>query len=176
MVGVGIDIDERKHLEALDAGDVAAARDRGARQRPAGGRAHRPARELALGSETNTVTLSAEMARMLASERTMSGVEFVDTLQRAAHPDDGPGSARAADEALRSRRRRYVMECRLVVDGDIRQMVHRGEILLDDANKLVAVRGTFQDVTEQRAAETALLAARERLARERRAVRSSRRR
>ena len=49
-------------------------------------------------------------------------------------------------------------------------MVHRGEILFDEAKKIVAVRGTFQDVTEQRAAETALLAARERLARERRAV------
>ena len=170
MVGVGIDIDERKQLEALmletsqlrtTAGLVSDLQE-----------AERIAR---LGSwrwqaASNTVTLSAEMARMLACERTMSGTDFQDALQRAAHPDDAPELTRSANEALRSRRQRYVMECRLVVDGDVRQMVHRGEILLDDADGIVAVRGTFQDVTEQRAAETALLAARERLARERRAV------
>jgi len=170
MVGVGIDIDERKQLEALmletsqlraTAGLVSDLQE-----------AERIAR---LGSwrweaASNTVTLSAEMARMLASERTMSGTDFQDTLQRAAHPDDAPELTRSANEALRSRRRRYVMECRLVVEGDVRQMVHRGEIVLDDDKNIVAVRGTFQDVTEQRAAESALLAARERLARERRAV------
>ena len=170
MVGVGIDIDERKQLEALmletsqlraTAGLVSDLQE-----------AERIAR---LGSwrweaASNTVTLSAEMARMLASERTISGTDFQDALQRAAHPDDAPELTRSANEALRSRRRRYVMECRLVVDGDVRQMVHRGEILLDDADGIVAVRGTFQDVTEQRAAEAALLAARERLAHERRAV------
>jgi serine phosphatase RsbU (regulator of sigma subunit) len=91
-------------------------------------------------------------------------------LERAAHPDDLALLTRSASEALGSGRRRYVMEIRLVVDEDARLMVHRGEILRDDDNGLVAVRGTFQDVTEQRAAETALLATRERLARERRAV------
>jgi PAS domain S-box-containing protein len=169
MVGVGIDIDERKQLEALmletsqlrtTAGLVSDLQE-----------AERIAR---LGSwrweaASNTVTLSAEMSRMLASERTMNGTDFQDALQRAAHPDDAPELTRSANEALRSRRRRYVMECRLLVDGDVRQMVHRGEILLDD-DKIVAVRGTFQDVTEQRAAEQALLATRERLARERHAV------
>jgi PAS domain S-box-containing protein len=169
MVGVGIDIDERKQLEALmleasqlraTAGLVSDLQE-----------AERIAR---LGSwrweaASNTVTLSAEMSRMLASDRTMSGVDFQDALQRAAHPDDAPELTRSANEALRSRRRRYVMECRLLVEGQVRQMVHRGEIVLDE-DRIVAVRGTFQDVTEQRAAETALLAARERLARERRAV------
>ena len=170
MVGVGIDIDERKQLEALmletsqlrtTAGLVSDLQE-----------AERIAR---LGSwrwdaHSNTVTLSAEMARMLASERTMSGTEFAEVLQKAAHPDDAEELTRSATEALGSGRRRYVMECRLVVDEDVRQMVHRGEILFDDASKLVAVRGTFQDVTEQRAAEMALLTARERLARERRSV------
>ena len=132
MVGVGIDIDERKQLEALmletsqlraTAGLVSDLQE-----------AERIAR---LGSwrweaASNTVTLSAEMSRMLASERTMSGTDFQDALQRAAHPDDAPELTRSANEALRSRRRRYVMECRLLVDGDVRQMVHRGEILLDD--------------------------------------------
>jgi sigma-B regulation protein RsbU (phosphoserine phosphatase) len=170
MVGVGIDIDERKELEALvleatqlraTAGLVSDLQE-----------AERIAR---LGSwrwerKTNTVTLSAGLARMFASERTMSGDEFAETLQRVAHPDDRDELARATGEALTNRRRRFVMECRLEVSGDLRQMVHRGEIMVDDAGKLVAVRGTFQDVTERRAAETALLNARERLAQERHAV------
>ena len=170
MVGVGIDIDERKQLEALmletsqlraTAGLVSDLQE-----------AERIAR---LGSwrweaASNTVTLSAEMSRMLASERTMSGVDFQDALQRAAHPDDAPELTRSANEALRSRRRRYVMECRLVVDGDVRQMVHRGEILLDDDKTR---RGTRHVPGRHRTARgrAALLATRERLARERHAVR-----
>jgi PAS domain S-box-containing protein len=170
MVGVGIDIDERKQLEALmlEASQLRATVGLVSDLQEA----ERIAR---LGSwrweaSSNTVNLSAEMARMLGTEGTMNGVEFLDALQRAAHPDDASELRSAATEALRSHRRRYMMECRLIVKGDVRQMVHRGEILLDDDNQLVAVRGTFQDVTEQRAAEAALLAARERLVRERRAV------
>ena len=170
MVGVGIDIDERKQLEALMV-ETAQLRATAAIVSDLQ-EAERIAR---LGSwrweaSTNTVTLSAEMAHMLASEQTMSGIEFAEVLQRAAHPDDATELTRSANEALGSGRRRYVMECRLLVDDDVRQMVHRGEILHDETNKIVGVRGTFQDVTEQRAAEGALLATRERLVRERRAV------
>ena len=171
MVGVGIDIDERKQLEALilEANELRAT----ARIAHDLAEAERIAR---LGSwrweaETNLVTLSAQMARLLECERTMSGTEFADTLQRAAHPDDAAVLTRAATEALGARQPRYLMECRFDVGGDIREMVHRGEILLgaDDAS-IVAVRGIFQDVTDQRRAERALLATRERLAMERRAV------
>ena len=34
---------------------------------------------------------------MLASERTMSGIDFQDALQRAAHPDDAPELTRSAN-------------------------------------------------------------------------------
>ncbi len=171
MVGVGIDIDERKQLEALtvEASELRAsarlARDLLEAERIAG-----------LGSwrweaSTNLVTLSVEMARMLGSERIMSGVEFAQTLQRVAHPDDVAELERSAQEALGRRQRRYVMECRLMVDGAPRTVVHRGEILLDpDTRELIAVRGTFQDITEQRKAELELHAARLRLVAERRAV------
>jgi serine phosphatase RsbU (regulator of sigma subunit) len=63
------------------------------------------------------------------------------------------------------------MECRLIVDGAPRTVVHRGEIVLDpDTRDLLAVRGTFQDITEQRRAELDLQGARLRLVTERRAV------
>jgi len=111
------------------------------------------------------------MARMLGSERTMTGVEFADTLQRVAHPDDVVELERSAQEALQRRQRRYLMECRLLIDGDTRTVVHRGEILVDpETRELIAVRGTFQDITEQRKAETELQATRLRLVSERRAV------
>lgn len=171
MVGVGIDIDERKQLQALTMeaselrGTAQLARDLLEAERIAG-----------LGSwrweaDTNVVILSAEMARMLGSERTMTGVEFANTLQRVAHPDDVAALERSAQEALERRQRRYLMECRLLIDGAARTVVHRGEILLDPATRdLIAVRGTFQDITEQRMAETQLQDARLRLVAERRAV------
>ena len=171
MVGVGIDIDERKQLQALTMeaselrGTAQLARDLLEAERIAG-----------LGSwrweaDTNVVILSAEMARMLGSERTMTGVEFANTLQRVAHPDDVAELERSAQEALERRQRRYLMECRLMIDGAARTVVHRGEILLDpETRDLIAVRGTFQDITEQRMAETQLQDARLRLVAERRAV------
>jgi PAS domain S-box-containing protein len=171
MVGVGIDIDERKEIDALilEASELRATATLAADL----AEAERIAR---LGSwrwerGTNVVTLSAQMARVLDCERTMSGVEFAEKLQLAAHPDDAPVLTRAATEALGARQPRYLMECRLVVGGEVREMVHRGEIVLDDDdNTIRVVRGTFQDVTDQRRAERALLATRERLAMERRAV------
>jgi len=169
MVGVGIDADERKQLEALirETSELRATADI-ARQLQ---EAERIAR---LGSwrwdaATDTTTVSAAMARMLGTPTVLTGVEFADALTRVAHPDDAPALADAQRDALRGRQRRYVMEIRFVIDGETRSMVHRGEIVFD-SDTLVEVRGTFQDVTEQRRAEETLLATRERLAAERRAV------
>ena len=169
MVGVGIDADERKQLEALirETSELRATAEI-ARQLQ---EAERIAR---LGSwrwdsVTNTATVSAEMARMLGTPTVLTGVEFADALSRLAHPDDAPLLTQTRDDALRARQRRYLMEVRFVVDRETRAMVHRGEIVYD-GDTLVEVRGTFQDVTEQRRAEEILLATRERLAAERRAV------
>jgi serine phosphatase RsbU (regulator of sigma subunit) len=109
------------------------------------------------------------MAQMLGTPTVLTGVEFAEALNRLAHPDDAPVLTQARDDALRARQRRYAMEVRFVVDGETRRMVHRGEVVFN-GDALVEVRGTFQDVTEQRRAEEILLATRERLAAERRAV------
>jgi PAS domain S-box-containing protein len=171
MVGVGLDIDERKELDALilEASELRAT----ATLADDLAEAERIARLASWRWErgTNVVTLSRQMARILDCEPTMSGVEFAEKLQLAAHPDDAPVLTRAATEALGARQPRYLMECRLIVAGEAREMVHRGEIVLDDDGATIrVVRGTFQDVTDQRRAERALLATRERLAMERRAV------
>jgi PAS domain S-box-containing protein len=169
MVGVGIDADERKQLEALmrETSELRATAEI-ARQLQ---EAERIAR---LGSwrweaATNTATVSAGMAQMLGTPTVLTGAEFAEALNRLAHPDDAPVLEQAGNDALRARQRRYVMEVRFVVDGETRTMVHRGEVVFN-GDALVEVRGTFQDVTEQRRAEEALLTTRERLAAERRAV------
>jgi PAS domain S-box-containing protein len=169
MVGVGIDADERKQLEALmrETSELRATAEI-ARQLQ---EAERIAR---LGSwrweaATNTATVSAGMAQMLGTPTVLTGVEFAEALNRLAHPDDASVLTKAGNDALRARQRRYVMEVRFVVDGQTRTMVHRGEVVYN-GDALVEVRGTFQDVSEQRRAEEILLATRERLAAERRAV------
>lgn len=171
MVGVGIDIDERKQLEALilEATELRATAKLAADLQEAERIAHLGSWRWEAGP--NVVTLSLQMARLLGTDRTLTGNEFAEALRRVAHSDDRDRIDSSATEALGGRRSRYVMECRFVVDGDVRQMVHRGEILYaDDGETLVAVRGTFQDITEQRRGEEALAAARERLAMERHAV------
>ena len=91
MVGVGIDIDERKQLEALmsEASQLRATAELVSDLQEA----ERIAR---LGSwrweaGTNTVTLSAEMARMLAARRSMTGQEFAEALQRGGASRRRPG-------------------------------------------------------------------------------------
>ena len=100
----------------------------------------------------------------------MSGEEFREVLQRASHPDDALERLRVVTEAIDSRQQRYRTELRLQIGDETRHVVHRGEISFDDDGVPVSVRGTAQDVTEQRRAEAELLEATERLARQRRAV------
>ena len=170
MVGVGIDIDDRKQLEALmrveaELRAVAAlARDLEDAERIA-----------RLGSwhwdaETDVVKLSHEMALMLGTKTAMNGAEFRAALRNVAHPDDADELERIPTQAVGTKQQRFMTEWRLVRGDEIRIVVHRGEIIVDDDGTLSAVRGTAQDVTEQRHAAAELLEATNRLAKERRAV------
>ena len=170
MVGVGIDIDGRKWMEAyaLEEAELRAAavvaRDLNEAERIA-----------ALGSwqwdrESQLVSLSTELARMLELPRTMTGPEYNIALRKLAHPDDGEELTRYPAESLGHRRRRYATETRMILRGEVRHVVHRGEVLFDDDGQIVRVRGTAQDVTRQREAQAALARAEFRLAQERHAV------
>ena len=88
MVGVGINIDNRKQLEE-------AARDAATSRATAHLVAQLEAAEriAKLGSwywdaADNLVTMSVEMAQLLDCDDSMSGQEFRDALERVVDPDD----------------------------------------------------------------------------------------
>jgi PAS domain S-box-containing protein len=170
MVGVGIDIDDRKRLEAfaLEAAELRAA----ASALHSLEEAERIAR---LGSwhwdnETQLVHVSAELMRMLDLPRTLTGPEFRDLLQERAHPDDRDELGRVPLEAFGDRQSRFATESRMMVGGYVVHVIHRGEISFADDGTVRAVRGTAQDVTERRQAQAELASAKGRLAQERRTV------
>ena len=88
------------------------------------------------------------------------------TLADFFHPEDASLATTARERALADRRP-FVIEQRVVhADGDVRQTVTRGEVVSDAAGAVAGMRGTTQDVTEQRRAATAVLEARAALMRQ----------
>ncbi len=172
MVGVGIDIDQRKQLEgALEEADALRASALLAQQLQA-------AEHIAeLGSwywdaRSNRVTLSMEMVHLCGGgiDSEITGQQFRDVLRGRSHPDDLELLASAPADALRNREPFWI-EQRLRGDGDFyRHVLHRGEMVIDDRGVVIGIRGTTQDVTRQRDAEQALVETQRRLAEERRAV------
>ena len=170
MVGVGIDIDDRKRVEsfALEEAELRAA----ASALHYLEEAERIAR---LGSwhwdaDSQVVTVSAELARMLELPRTLAGGAFRAALRERAHPDDRDELDRVPDEAFGHGERRFATESRMIVGGVERNVIHRGEFTFVDDGSVLTVRGTAQDVTERRQNQAALATAKDRLAQERRAV------
>ena len=115
---------------------------------------------------TDEITCSTQLFRILGIEPTRSGTSLRATLAAAFHPEDATLAATARERALVDRRP-FVLEQRVLhADGDVRQTVTRGEIVADDDGAVAGVRGTTQDVTEQRRAATAVLEARAALMRQ----------
>jgi sigma-B regulation protein RsbU (phosphoserine phosphatase) len=172
MVGVGIDIDERKELEEVReyAAGLTATAELAAQLQDA-------ERIAQLGSwywerVENSVSLSTEMSRICGvSEERLTGQQFREVLSRFSHPDDQAILVEVPAAAM-SEQRPFRVEQRVQAPGvsGWRVLVHRGEVVVDASGEVLGIRGTTQDVTEQRDAENALLAAHENLAQERRAV------
>ena len=98
---------------------------------------------------TDEITCSTQIFRILGIDPTSSGTMLRTTLATTAR-----------DRALADRRP-FVIEQRVVhADGDVRQTVTRGEVVSDADGAVAGMRGTTQDVTEQRRAATAVLEAR----------------
>lgn len=109
------------------------------------------------------------MAVLLDTPEHLSGQEFRSALERISHPDDARILYDTPVRALQEREP-FVIEQRMVFDEQEHLVVHRGEIDFDEHGTVKGLRGTTQDITEERNAEHHLLATTERLARERRAV------
>jgi serine phosphatase RsbU (regulator of sigma subunit) len=82
------------------------------------------------------------------------------TLAAFFHPEDASLAATARERALADRRPFVVEQRVLHADGDVRQTVTRGEVVTDADGAVAGMRGTTQDVTEQRRAALAVLEAR----------------
>jgi serine phosphatase RsbU (regulator of sigma subunit) len=104
--------------------------------------------------------------RILGIDSPSSGTIPRTTLVASFHPEDATVATTARERALADRRP-FVIEQRIVqADGDVRQTVTRGEVVPDADGAVVGMRGTTQDVTEQRRAATAILEARAELMRQ----------
>jgi PAS domain-containing protein len=81
--------------------------------------------------------------------------------------DDGSSRFLAAMDEAAEGDGRVQLELRLVrPDGDVRDVIITGEVLVDAAGEVQATRGTIQDVTDRRFVELALRRSEERLRRE----------
>jgi phosphoserine phosphatase RsbU/P len=115
---------------------------------------------------TDEITCSTQIFRILGIDPTSSGTMPRTTLAACFHPEDAMLATTARERAL-AERRPFVIEQRVVhADGDVRQTVTRGEVVSDADGAVAGMRGTTQDVTEQRRATTAVLEARAALMRQ----------
>jgi PAS domain S-box-containing protein len=115
---------------------------------------------------TDEVSWSPQMYRILGLDPASVGATFEEALAAAAHPEDAPLASAARDQALADGQP-FVVEQRILRrGGDVRQTVTRGEVVYAPDGTVVGVRGTTQDVTEQRRAASAVLEARAALVRQ----------
>jgi sigma-B regulation protein RsbU (phosphoserine phosphatase) len=115
---------------------------------------------------TDEISWSLQMFRIFGIDPSAIGMTFLDALAARSHPEDAPLATAARDRAMADRLP-FVVEQRVVhPDGDVRQTVTRGEVVVDADDTVAGMRGTTQDVTEQRRAATAVLEARAELMRQ----------
>jgi phosphoserine phosphatase RsbU/P len=115
---------------------------------------------------TDEITCSTQIFRILGIGPTSSGTVPRTTLATFFHPEDATLASTARERALADRRP-FVIEQRVVhADGEVRRTVTRGEVVVAADGAVAGMRGTTQDVTEQRRAATAVLEARAALMRQ----------
>ena len=146
MLGVAVDITERKQAEA-------ALREREAELTEA-------QRLAQVGSwqwdpATDTVIWSEELYRIAGRDPNSPAVSFKDH-PRIYSPESWERLRQAVDEALRSGTA-YELELEMIrSDGTTRWVRARGEAQRNTAGAIVRLRGTVQDITERKQAEEAL--------------------
>jgi PAS domain S-box-containing protein len=97
---------------------------------------------------TNRYTWSDENYRIFGL-RPQERILTFDDVQELLHPADREMRAAAVAEALRGGRR-YDVEYRVVrPDGEVRFVRSEGDVVRDEAGRLLRVFGTVQDITER---------------------------
>src|SRR5258708_24622352 len=101
---------------------------------------------------TNRYTWSDEQYRIFGLRPQESILTF-DDVQELLHPADRETRAAAVAEALRGGRR-YDVEYRVArPDGEMRFVRSEGDVVRDEAGRLLRVFGTVQDITDRKRGE-----------------------
>jgi sigma-B regulation protein RsbU (phosphoserine phosphatase) len=112
---------------------------------------------------------SPQMYAIMGIDPALTGDAFDAALAEALHVDDARAAAAAQERALNARLPFTVQQRVVLPNGEIRHVVTRGEPVLepedDPDGAVTGLRGTTQDVTEQRRAADAVDTARRQLLR-----------
>lgn len=104
----------------------------------------------------NTLVWSDEVYRIFGLRPRQFDATYEAFLEYL-HPDDRGGLEAAVQKALETGEH-YEIEHRVVrQDGTQRFVIERGEVYLDEAGKPSAMRGTVQDVTQEKLSQIALV-------------------
>jgi PAS domain S-box-containing protein len=153
MMGVAVDITERKVVEQALHQKEFELREA---QRLAG-----------VGSwhwdpDTDTVTWSDELYRIASRDPGLPAVSYADH-SKLYTPDSWERLRQAVEEALCTGTP-YELELEMKQpDGTTKWLIGRGETQRDAAGRIVALRGTVQDITERRRSREAIRESEERL-------------
>ena len=113
--------------------------------------------------ETGEITWSSQLFT-LYGRPAANGPESLRSLAAHAHPDDSVAIGRFLRTVLHQRRPSAVAFRLQRADGGARHIRIVAEPVLDSADRLLAVRGAYQDISSQHWTEVALAAARDQLA------------
>jgi PAS domain S-box-containing protein len=112
--------------------------------------------------QTDTVTWSRELYRIAGRDPNLPAVSYKDHSQLYT-AESWERLQRAVEEALRNGTP-YELDIEMVhPDGPTKWIRARGEVQRDNTGRIVGLRGTAQDVTERKLAETELTVANDRL-------------
>jgi PAS domain S-box-containing protein len=109
---------------------------------------------------------SIQMYRIFGIDPGVTGSTAQQALAAALHPEDAAAATAAWDRALADHQPFVVQQRFVHPDGSLRHTVTRGEVVCRPDGTVIGMRGTTQDVTEQRRAAEAVAEAREALVRQ----------
>ena len=145
--GIIEDINERKQAEHDRGLALAQLRDK----TDLLARAHEVAKlaTFVVDTRSRTITLSAELARMLHAGEEPFEISVEEYRRRFVHPDDREWSARLAEESYRGGRP-VSWERRLIRgDGEVIWETSHGGYELDECGRPVRVIGVVQDISDR---------------------------
>ena len=109
---------------------------------------------------------SVQMYRIFGIDPAATASTAQQALAATLHPEDAAAATAASDRALADHQPFVVQQRFVHPDGSLRHTVTRGEVICGPDDTVIGMRGTTQDVTEQRRAAEAVAEAREALVRQ----------